>query len=73
MVTAACIALKSSDFINANGSIVIALIGANIDLSLKLIDGYKYKCWYESSVTVSHLERKSSGRGAWNEVNRLFL
>ena len=45
----------------------------DIDLCLKLVENYKYQCWYESSVTIRHYESKSSGRGMWNEVNRIFF
>ena len=74
MITAACLAVKASDFIAVKGFDTQYINGCeDIDLCLKLCDEYKYSCWYESSVTVKHLESKSSGRGLWNEVNRIFF
>ena len=74
IVTAACIAVRTTDFVRVNGFNTQYINGCeDIDLCLKLIENYKYQCWYESSVTIRHYESKSSGRGMWNEVNRIFF
>jgi GT2 family glycosyltransferase len=74
ILTAACLVVRTTDVVRHHGFNTKYINGCeDIDFCLRLIENYKYKCWYESSVTVRHHESKSSGRGKWNEVNRIFF
>lgn len=71
VVSAACMAVRASDFIDVMGFDPIYVNGwEDVDFCLKLTTRRNAKCLYLPSVVVVHHESKSSGRGAYLEVNR---
>ena len=75
VVSAACIAVRSENFIQAEGFDPLYVNGwEDVDFCLKLTSDKDRKCWYTPDATVIHHESKSHGRGKYVEVNRkIFL
>jgi glycosyltransferase involved in cell wall biosynthesis len=70
-VSAACIALRSADFISLKGFDPTFINGQeDVDLCLRLTHSTNRTCWYEATSLVYHYESKSPGRGKYITFNR---
>ena len=70
-VTAACVALRTTDFANACGFDPLYVNGQeDVDLCLRITDGETRRCLYEPKALVFHHEGKSEGRGKYIQRNR---
>lgn len=71
VVSAACVAIRASDFAAARGFDEIFVNGwEDVDLCLKLVQDNDGLCWYQPTSVVYHHESKSPGRGAYIDINR---
>lgn len=70
-ITAACMAIRASDFAKANGFDPIFINGQeDVDLCLRLTHGTDRVCRYQASSVVVHHESKTPGRGKYIKLNR---
>lgn len=70
-VTAACIALRSSDFAKLRGFDPLFINGQeDVDLCLRLIGDTGRHCLVQPKSVVTHHESKSKGRGKFIPLNR---
>lgn len=74
VVTAACMAVRASDFVDVRGFDPVYINGCeDIDLCLKLTQNSGKMCYYSHKSKVYHYEGKSPGRGKFNEINRMHF
>lgn len=70
-ITAACMAIRASDFAKANGFDPIFINGQeDVDLCLRLTHRTDRVCRYQASSLVVHHESKTPGRGKYIKLNR---
>ena len=70
-ITAACMAIRATDFAKAKGFDPIFINGQeDIDLCLRLTHGTDRVCYYQASSVVVHHESKTQGRGKYIKLNR---
>lgn len=71
-ITGACMAVRAIDFAKAQGFDPLFINGMeDVDLCLRLTDGGKLSCYYQSSSVVFHHESKTEGRGRYIDLNRM--